>query len=193
MNKLKLGTYIAAAAVLVGALGYYNFIDKPAVSQVVKGEECPNFITRPFQVSEEGKFSISDEVFTLVDQRGKICVVNLWETWCIPCIQELPEFNEIQEHYAESVEVIAIVGDFNTPEGVVKWMNDEGWRTHDPDHDWREFSMTFGYLSSAEREKLGCTGPLPRTVVVDANGVVAHEQDGSMSYEALETIIQGLL
>jgi len=34
---------------------------------------------------------------------------------------------------------------------------------------------------------------LPRTVIVDQNGMVAHVQDGSMTHEALQEIIEGLL
>jgi thiol-disulfide isomerase/thioredoxin len=33
--------------------------------------------------------------------KGSILVVDFWATWCGPCIKEIPEYNRIQEKYAE--------------------------------------------------------------------------------------------
>ncbi|MCH7400542.1 TlpA family protein disulfide reductase [Belliella kenyensis] len=30
---------------------------------------------------------------------GEVAVINLWATWCGPCIKEIPEMNEIVEEY----------------------------------------------------------------------------------------------
>ena len=35
----------------------------------------------------------------LEHHRGKVVVVNYWATWCIPCLQELPELDLLQERY----------------------------------------------------------------------------------------------
>lgn len=40
-------------------------------------------------------------------------VINFWATWCIPCVKELPCFQQIQEQYADSgVRVILVSLDF---------------------------------------------------------------------------------
>lgn len=36
---------------------------------------------------------------TLEKEKGKLTVLHFWATWCIPCIDELPEVNEIQKKY----------------------------------------------------------------------------------------------
>ncbi len=192
MIKMKTVANIAAAFLMVGGLGYYNFIDKPPVSSVAVGVECPNFIAKPFKQSN-GVFSVSDDVFTLVKQRGKVCVVNFWETWCAACIKELPEFDEIQVHYGETVQVVALVGNTSTPAYATSWLNRQGWKEQDEDGDWTSFSLTLAYLPAADSVKMGCKGMLPRTVIVDEEGVVAFEQDGSMTYEQLQTVIDDLL
>ncbi len=33
--------------------------------------------------------------------KGSIVIVDLWATWCGPCIAEIPEYNRLQEKYAE--------------------------------------------------------------------------------------------
>ena len=192
MRKWNVVANVAAGVLLVGALGYYNFIDKAPVSGAKKGNRCPDFVAQTYKV-EEDTFSLSGESFTLSTQIGKVCVVNFWETWCQACIEELPAFNQIQEAYGDKVEVIAIAGVTSTADGAAKWMTDKGWKKYDSESDWAEFSLTFAYLPTASCQMLGCGGMLPRTVIVDKSGIIAHEQDGSMTHEKLQEIIEELL
>ncbi len=195
MWKNKWIANIAAGAVLCGALVYYNFIDKPIESVVVVGEECPDFIAKPY-VEEDGDFSLGNDVFQLSKQRGKVCIVNFWGTWCIPCIQELPDFNRIQEEYAESVSVVAIVVASPPKNGVdstAEWMTNKGWTKYDKESDWAEFSLTLAYLPMAECGKFGATGPLPRTFIMDEEGIISFETDESMHYEELKKKVDELL
>ncbi len=183
---------IAAVALLGGSLVYYNFIDKPPESPVEVGVECPNFIAKPY-MTKGTQFSASTDVFTLVKQRGKICIVNFWETWCAACVQEMPHFNQIQEEYEGAVEVVAIVGTTSTMDGAAKWMSNGGWKTYDKESDWTSFSLTFAYLPTADCKALGVSGMLPRTIIVDDQGVVAYAEDRSITYGELNGIVAELL
>jgi len=43
---------------------------------------------------------------------GKILVLNFWATWCLPCLRELPLFDELQRTYAEAgLQVVGIAID----------------------------------------------------------------------------------
>lgn len=187
----KIVAYSVAGVVMVGALGYYNFIDKAPESGVEKGNRCPDFTAQTYAV--DGDTFYVDGDFTLSQQIGKVVVVNFWETWCQACVQELPEFNEIQVKYAEQVEVIAIAGVTSTVDEAAAWMSEKGWHVFDEAHDWVDFSLTFGYLPTQICTDLGCGGMLPRTIIVDKSGIVAFEVDGSMTYENLEQEIKKLL
>ena len=192
MHKLKIAANIAAGVLLVGALGYYNFIDKAPVSGAEQGNRCPDFTAQTYRV-DGAVFSLSGESFTLSEQIGKVCVVNFWETWCQACIEELPSFNQIQEEYGDKVEVIAIAGVTSTAESAAAWMTQKGWSKFDEKSDWATFSLTFAYLPTADCVTLGCGGMLPRTVIVDKSGIIAYEQDGSMTHDALAELVEELL
>jgi thiol-disulfide isomerase/thioredoxin len=46
---------------------------------------------------------------TLADFKGQVLVVNLWATWCGPCVAEMPTLARLQAAYAgKPVKVIAV-------------------------------------------------------------------------------------
>jgi thiol-disulfide isomerase/thioredoxin len=45
----------------------------------------------------------------------KIVVVNFWATWCKPCVEELPFFEQLRKEYADqNVEILLVSLDFKT-------------------------------------------------------------------------------
>lgn len=55
-----------------------------------------------------------DELSAIIDKEdGKTYVINFWATWCKPCVEELPYFEQLTETYADQdVEVILVSLDF---------------------------------------------------------------------------------
>ena len=51
---------------------------------------------------------INGRKFKLSDYKGKVIILNFFATWCPPCRAEMPDFNEIQKEYHDSVKIIAI-------------------------------------------------------------------------------------
>lgn len=56
---------------------------------------------------------LNGDTFKIGDRKGKVVVLNLWATWCVPCIAEMPHLVEMQEKYkSEGLEIIGLnVGD----------------------------------------------------------------------------------
>lgn len=56
---------------------------------------------------------LDGKTFSVLDQKGKVLVLNLWASWCVPCIAEMPHLVEMQEKYqAQGFEVIGLnIGD----------------------------------------------------------------------------------
>jgi LPXTG-motif cell wall-anchored protein len=46
--------------------------------------------------------------FTLSQHRGEVVVINLWATWCTPCVKELPHFDRLQRENPGRVAVLAL-------------------------------------------------------------------------------------
>ena len=83
-----------------------------------------NFPPVPTGLYQAAIKDLDGNTYKLEDKKGKVVLVNLWATWCGPCIAEMPHLKEMQEKYqAKGFEVIGLnTGDNETgePESVEK-------------------------------------------------------------------------
>lgn len=199
-NRVKLINRITAAVlalVLAGSLIYFNFIfddgteipepdsgntdegnndDIPTGNKV--GQRCPTYDLE--LVDGSGTVNIKD-------LKGKIVIVNFWGTWCGPCKQELPDFNDVAEEYDGEVVVLTIHsvdGRNNAPAYIEKNFSDS--------------KMIFAYDAPLTNAidmyftLLGGTSSYPRTLILDENGVIVMSADGKLSHQQLINVIESI-
>lgn len=75
----------------------------------------------PSEVSENKRKSIESYDWSLVnlqgeavnlnDSRGRVAIINLWATWCPPCIAEMPSFQKLYESYGEKIDFYFITSE----------------------------------------------------------------------------------
>ena len=121
--------------------------------------------------------NLAGENVSLSQFRGRPVMVNFWATWCVPCRQEMPAFQQaFQQHQAEDLVIVAI----NLEEDAT---------LVEPFVD--EFGLSFEILydSDGAINKLYLVNGLPRTVFIDRQGVIQHIQVG----EVQEALLQGFL
>lgn len=76
--------------------------------------------------------------FTMEDFRGKVVLLNLWATWCKPCLIEMPTLNQLQRRYkGMGLEVVAVAMDAS-PVGVKSFLRRNRFKYldfyYDPEH-----------------------------------------------------------
>ena len=71
---------------------------------VESGSEMPSFTTKDIN---------GTEVDSTIFSEKKLTVVNVWGTFCGPCIEEMPELAEWAKEMGDDVQLIGIVGDIN--------------------------------------------------------------------------------
>ena len=130
----------------------------------------------------------SDDVFSVIDNKGKVVIINFWYTSCTPCVQELPHFDSLYKKYSDDVVVIAIheASIYNSnPQAVKDFISSQ----------FEGFSILFGYddLNSQYYSILGGKQAWPMTIIVDQEGVVSFVRQGSLTHDALEAEIVKLL
>lgn len=110
----------------------------------------------------------------LADYKGRYVVVNFWATWCVPCIQEIPEIAEFARAHPEVVVLgIAMDAEDNVPR--VKHMAAKTGHAYPL------------VLSDAKVEKqLGDPKALPTTKIWDPTGKVVYDKAGRVTKKSLE-------
>lgn len=114
------------------------------------------------------------EPLTMASMRGRPVVVNFWATWCAPCVKEMPDLDRLQREYPH-VRFVGI--------GIDSAAN---IRTFVRKVPVAYPLMVFETGGTSALRRLGnSTGGLPYTLVLDAQGRVAHTILGQVDPAAL--------
>lgn len=131
-----------------------------------------------FAASAAAAFEVSDtqgKRHRLADYQGRWVVLNFWATWCVPCIQEIPEIAAFHKEHGTIV-VIGVAMDAENPAKV------------------KQFAAKVGHtyplvLSDDKVEKqLGDPKALPTTRVYDPTGKVVYDRVGRVAKKSLEEL-----
>src|SRR6266404_1122294 len=66
---------------------------------------------------------------TLADFKGKLLLVNLWATWCQPCLREMPSLEKLQSRLGDRIAVIAVSEDRGGSKVVEPFINKLGLKS----------------------------------------------------------------
>ncbi len=122
---------------------------------------------------------LDGSTFNLNDAKGKVVVINLWGTFCGPCVKELPHFVDFYHEHEGDVVVLAVHPHY-TSEELEPYLADKGWDipfVHD-DADETIFKIVNGSLA------------LPQTIVLNKKGEVVYNKVGSVTPEVLEELFK---
>lgn len=184
-------TIVVMAAVLIGAIGYY-WSQEDVRNLAISGSE-----DRGNQVGDlcyNADLEIVDATGILTETidptaTGKITIVNFWGTWCTPCVNELPYFDQIASDYADSVTVIAIHTNMiseTAPAFIGSYYADSNIVFA---RDYTAEGSTVEQYYTA----LGGRGTYPYTVILDETGTVIAVFVEALEYEDLAEVVEAQL
>lgn len=52
--------------------------------------------------------SLQGEPTSIDRYKGKVVVLNIWATWCKPCLEEMPSMNRLQQLHPDKIAVVAV-------------------------------------------------------------------------------------
>jgi thiol-disulfide isomerase/thioredoxin len=114
-----------------------------------KGSELPEFVLN----DPAGK------QLRLSSLKGKPLLVNLWATWCAPCVAELPMLDALAAQHTDQLKVLTVSQDGPKSDKVANFLAARGVKELEPWLD-PELAMMGHYQA----------GTLPLSILYDADG-----------------------
>jgi len=117
----------------------------------------------------------------------KAVLVNVWATWCAPCIEEFPEIVEIQRKYEDSLQVIFISADFaDSRERALQFLKDH-------DVDWTTYFKAGNDQKFIETLSDDWTGALPFSKIISKEGKVVASWENSATFSKFDKHVKRAL
>jgi cytochrome c biogenesis protein CcmG/thiol:disulfide interchange protein DsbE len=154
---------IVALPLILLSLKEHESISKP----VKPGLPAPDFT---FQDLDGKEVSLSD-------YRGWVVFVNIWATWCPPCVEEMPSIEKLYNALKDDqFKILAVSIDSKGREAVVPFM--------------RKYNLTFPVLLDPEGKigtLYGLTG-VPESFLIDRKGIVVKKVIGPIDWVAPDVV-----
>ena len=188
------GNRSAQAAKKLVALGYTNvsdfggMIDWPYETETGAWEEKAGTLASFRATTLDGK-PVDESIFA----DNQLTMINIWATFCGPCLREMPELGELSESYqSRGVQIVGIVADAGVP-GADSFMS----QVELARQLVQQTGANYLHLLPSDdliKAKLATVSSVPETIFVDSKGnLVGESYIGSRSGADWSQIIDTLL
>lgn len=164
-KMFKIGFLVGILLIIgIGIYGYFNI------------KSIMNDVTiKPIKLVQLELENLNGEKVTL--KSGKPLVINFWATWCVPCVKEFPEFEELNKIYSNRVDFL-MVSDEEISK-IEKFKSKNGY--------------TINMIRSLKTfEKYGLM-LRPATYIYDSKGNLVSKIAGGISKKELEDEIKKII
>ncbi|CAN5823214.1 hypothetical protein BH23GEM9_BH23GEM9_24550 [soil metagenome] len=158
--------------VTVLVLGGLIWINRDRFTPLDVGSRAPGYAV----------LTLQGDTVELSSYRGDVVLLNIWATWCLPCVREMPALQRLHEELephglrivAVSVDAPAgMLGSFGQPGGDIAEFRDR-------------FGITFTVLhdpSGRIQSRYQVNG-LPTTFIIDRDGTIRRKLLGAAEWDA---------
>jgi cytochrome c biogenesis protein CcmG/thiol:disulfide interchange protein DsbE len=171
---------IVPVALLAGLVGVLAWLllgaedgrrDASAIPSALIGRPAPQFDLPPVAAAIPGGFATAD-------LRGRPAIVNVFASWCVPCLAEHPLISALA---ADGHTVFGL--DYkDKPADAVRWLNEHG----------NPYAAVGADIDGRAGIEWGVTG-VPETFVVDADGIVRFKHVGPLTPELVARKLRPVL
>ncbi len=124
-----------------------------------------------------------DELNDFIKNReGRVLLINIWATWCVPCKEEFPDLIKISKKYGEKIELVGISIDYpdEVESKIIPFLN--------------KFQPSFNNYVNVENDterfinnlNPEWSGAIPATFFYDSEGKQFLFYEGKMSFKEIE-------
>ena len=172
---------IIALIIPQGRMAVGGFINR-VKSMISQPDLMENVITTT-EASYNWKMESTDnQLFNMSEARGKVVFLNLWATWCPPCVGEMPGIQKLYDKFKDNPGIEFVLVSNEPAATIDQFMKKKGY--------------TFPvYSSSSETPAAFFTRSIPTTFVLDKSGNIVMKEVGAMNWggSKMEAILEELI
>lgn len=148
-------------------------------------ESGESTVSVAFEARDMEGNTVSSDIFS----QTRLTMINVWATYCNPCLREMPDLGELAGEYgADEFRIVGVISDVmeGSDQKILDYAADLVEQTGaDYPHLLRNESLYYALLTDVVA--------VPTTFFIDENGVILDTVVGSMKKSAWEEKINGLL
>lgn len=123
---------------------------------------------------------VDGEPVTLSSFKGKAVVLNFWASWCPPCREEMPAFEELHNEHSDALTVIG-VNLQESDEDVTRFVDELG------------ISFVIARDPESEVKRRYNVFTQPVTYFIDGEGIIVDKKFGPLTSEEINTKVSSLI
>jgi peroxiredoxin len=157
--------------VLIGSLGALIWVNRDRFTPLDVGSRAPDYTA----------YTLDGDTVALSSFSGDVVLLNIWATWCLPCVREMPALQRLHEELQpQGLRVVAVSVD--APSGVLGAFGQPGG-------DVAEFRDRFGLTFDVLHDPAGRiqaqyqVNGLPTTFVIDREGRIRRKVLGAAEWD----------
>ncbi len=120
---------------------------------------------------------LDGKMVSLADFKGKVVLLNIWATWCPPCVAEMPSMETLyQELKEEDFEIIAVSIDESGSDVVAPFM--------------KKHKLSFPALTDTQgtTKNIYQTTGVPESFIIDKDGIIVEKVIGPREWASPDAI-----
>jgi peroxiredoxin len=154
-NKTKYRTIIVLSVITLGFGITFSLKQNDSIFKYSKQIDIEGELVAPdFNLPD-----LNGELISLSDFKGNVVVVNIWATWCPPCVYEMPSMEKLYQKFkSENFKILAISIDLPGARTVAPFM--------------KKHNLTFEALidpAGTVQTAYGVSG-IPQSFIIDKKG-----------------------
>lgn len=198
-SRVRRGLIEWGVIMAIMALLYATGLHTQVLGTMQRGLLLTGLFDAAPEVSESGNFGMNGPSFTAADYnfsmmrddgtrvsldelRGDVLFVNVWASWCPPCVAEMPSietlYTEVQQHQQEA----------DAPQADIRFVllsMDEAREKADAFMQGRSAGMPY-YFPETRIPAILRGSVLPTTYVISADGQQVYRKEGLANYASDE-------